>query len=492
MVKFREQAEKYDVPIVNEDVVTVSRQGHCFQADTGEGKSYSGASVILAVGRERRKLGLEHEEEWTGRGISYCSTCDAPLHRGNMVGVVGGGDAAVKGAVLLGRYARRVYVFYRRERFTRPEAVNLSQLEASANVEPVFSTNVVGLKGDDGLSGVVLDRPFNGSTEVDLDGLFIEIGADPRVELANQLGVSLNEQGEIEVDLHGRTSEEGVFAAGDVTNASGRAEADADGGVPGSPGRHGGLRLPVGARQPLLPPQHGIQHGVGVAWDGGGLSPLSPRRSKRGDFRGGSGIMSPRNGGAATDLQPDQLGIQDFDLLDGESVRAHLGLSEVGVNGAASQPDAMLLTETRVIHIQGNGRRRRAVFASVRDIDSAEIGHQHEGYGAFLWAALSFVIAALLYFVIDNQMGSIAASAIVAAMGIYLVVDRVLSRGRSLLIFSAGGSEVPVRAEEQPSNDGGAGLRQPPLRGEGRSAGAVQGRPLRPQVAAERGEPSRA
>ncbi len=221
MLKLREQAERYDVPIVNEDVVKVSREADCFQVESDEGNRYSGASVILAVGRERRKLGLEQEDAWTGRGISYCSTCDAPLHRGNVVGVVGGGDAAVKGAVLLGKYARQVYVFYRGERFTRPEAVNLSQLEASANVQPVFSTNVVGLKGEDGLSGVVLDRPVDGSREVELDGLFIEIGADPRVDLANQLGLKLNEQREIDVDLHGHTSAEGVFAAGDVTNGSG-------------------------------------------------------------------------------------------------------------------------------------------------------------------------------------------------------------------------------------------------------------------------------
>ena len=79
----------------------------------------------------------------------------------------------------------------------------------------------MGLKGEDGLSGVVLDRPVDGSREVELDGLFIEIGADPRVDLANQLGLKLNEQREIDVDLHGHTSAEGVFAAGDVTNGSG-------------------------------------------------------------------------------------------------------------------------------------------------------------------------------------------------------------------------------------------------------------------------------
>ena len=221
MMKFREQAEKYEVPVIDENVASIRRSQDCFEAVTDEGKTYQGASVILAVGRERRSLGLEHEQEWTGRGVSYCSTCDAPLYRGNVVAVVGGGDAAVKGAVLLGKYAREVYIIYRGDRFTRPEAVNLRQMEESPNVESLFNTNVVELKGTGGLSHVVLDSRHNGSNELELDGLFIEIGADPKVDLANQLGLELNQVNEIKVDNLGRTNVEGVLAAGDVTDASG-------------------------------------------------------------------------------------------------------------------------------------------------------------------------------------------------------------------------------------------------------------------------------
>ena len=221
MMKFREQADKYEVPIVDEDVASVEEQADCFAVTTDQGNAYQGASVILAVGRERRKLGLPHEDEWTGRGVSFCSTCDAPLHRDGVVGVVGGGDAAVKGATLLGKYARQVYIIYRRDRFTRPEATNLRQMEAQANVQPIMEANVVELTGTDGLSGVVLNREHDGSRELELDGLFVEIGADPRVELANQLGLELNEVDEITVDKLGGTSLKGVFAAGDVTDASG-------------------------------------------------------------------------------------------------------------------------------------------------------------------------------------------------------------------------------------------------------------------------------
>ena len=221
MMKFREQAEKYEVPIVAEDVVSVARSGEHFTVTTTEGDTYQGSSIVLGVGRERRKLHLDHEDEWTGRGVSFCSTCDAPLHRGNTVAVVGGGDAAVKGAVLLAKFAEKVYIIYRQGSFTRPEAANLRQLEASPNLEPIFNTNVVELKGDDGLSSIVFDNPVNGSNEMEVQGIFIEIGADPRTELPKQLGLELNELEEVVVDKHGATSEDGVFAAGDLTDASG-------------------------------------------------------------------------------------------------------------------------------------------------------------------------------------------------------------------------------------------------------------------------------
>ena len=218
------------------------------------------ASVIIAVGRERRTLGLEHEEEWTGRGVSYCSVCDAPLHRGNAVAVVGGGDSAVKGATLLSKYADRVYIIYRREAFNRPEPVNLRRLDEADNVEKIFSTNVVELKGDGGLDSIVLDREHNGTREIDVHGIFIEIGADPRVDLAKHLGVNLNDIEEIVVDKMGRTNVGGLMAAGDVTDASRRPQADHYRRVPGGVGGDRSVRVgecppdcDAGFRQQLFP-----------------------------------------------------------------------------------------------------------------------------------------------------------------------------------------------------------------------------------------------
>ncbi len=220
MLKMKEQVERYGVRVVDERVESIARSGDCLEVRSEE-DTYLGTSVVLAVGRERRKLGLPHEDEWTGKGVSFCAVCDAPLYRGKVAAVVGGGDAAVKGAVLLAKYATKVYVIYRGEAFTRPEPVNLQNLAEAPTVEPILKASVIRLQGEDGLTGVVLDREYNGSAELVLDGLFLEIGADPRVELARHLGTELNEKNEIVVDKGMATSVHGLFAAGDVTDASG-------------------------------------------------------------------------------------------------------------------------------------------------------------------------------------------------------------------------------------------------------------------------------
>jgi len=221
MTNFRTQTDAYDVPVVNENIVSIRKVDDCFEATTESGEVFVGSSVMLGVGRERRRLGLAHEDDWMGRGVSFCSTCDAPLHRGNIVAVVGGGDAAIKGAILLSKYADKVYVIYRQGRFTRPEAANLRQMEEQSNIITIFNTNVVELLGQDGLTGVVLDQDFEGDSRLALDGIFIEIGADPRVELPNQLGLKLNDVNEVMVDKFGRTNVDGVYAAGDLTDGAG-------------------------------------------------------------------------------------------------------------------------------------------------------------------------------------------------------------------------------------------------------------------------------
>lgn len=224
MLKFKEQVDALGLPVVDAAVTSLVPQDGRWLATLSDDSIVSASAVILAIGRERRKLGLPHEAEWTGKGVSYCSTCDAPLNRGKTVAVVGGGSAAVEGAVLNARHAKQVYLLYRGDRLTRPEPVLVDLLESQPNIEVRYKTEVVELLGSDesGLTGIRLNRAFHGSDTLDLDALFIEIGADPRTALPKSVGVEINnETGEVHVDRTMHTNIPGIFAAGDLTDGSG-------------------------------------------------------------------------------------------------------------------------------------------------------------------------------------------------------------------------------------------------------------------------------
>ena len=221
MMHFRDQVVKYDVPIVDDKVTKVVGVEGCYEVETEYSGTYQAQTVILAIGRERRKLGLPNEEEWTGKGVSFCSVCDAPLHKDNVVAVVGGGNAAAEGAVLLAKYATQVYLIYRGSEFFRPERIIVDELNRTPNVTQLLETNVVELQGTNDLEGIRIDRPYNGSDELTVDGIFIEIGADPRADIPKELGMNLNDEDEVIVDTAMRTNIPGIFAAGDLTNASG-------------------------------------------------------------------------------------------------------------------------------------------------------------------------------------------------------------------------------------------------------------------------------
>ncbi len=224
MMKFKEQVDNLETPTAYSNLKTVTRNGDVFRAVLDDGTEIDAISVILAVGRERRKLSLPKEEDWTGKGVSYCSTCDAPLYRNKAAAaVVGGGNAAVEGAVLLAKYAATVYLIYRRDVLTRPEPILIKVLDQTENVKVLYSTEVTELLGSDeaGLTGIRLSKPWEGQDELTIDGLFVEAGADPRLEIPNQLGLEINpESGEVHVGRDSSTSVKGIYAAGDLTDGT--------------------------------------------------------------------------------------------------------------------------------------------------------------------------------------------------------------------------------------------------------------------------------
>ena len=223
MLKMKEQVDLLEVPIHHSNIVTVEKSGEGFVTALQDGTKVESLSVILAIGRERRKLNLPNEEDLMGKGVSYCSTCDAPLYRNKKVVVVGGGSAAVEGAILLGKYATEVWLVYRKGAFTRPEPVLVTQLNQAENIHQVMDTEISELlENDFGLIGAKLSKEYDGSDQVDIDGIFIEIGADPRNEIAKEMGVEINpDTDEIHVNRDMKTNITGLYAAGDLTDGSG-------------------------------------------------------------------------------------------------------------------------------------------------------------------------------------------------------------------------------------------------------------------------------
>ena len=224
MMKFKEQVDNLNTETFDSNLKSVEKiSDESFRSTLNSGEIFLSKSVILAMGRERRKLGLDNEEEWMGKGVSYCSTCDAPLYKNKeSVAVIGGGNAAVEGAILLSKYAKKVYLVYRGIKFFRPEPILLEILNNSENITILLETEVNSLLGDEkGLTGIEINNNINQKKHISLDGIFVEIGADPRLEIPNQLGLEINsDTGEVHVDKHQTTSETGIYAAGDLTDGT--------------------------------------------------------------------------------------------------------------------------------------------------------------------------------------------------------------------------------------------------------------------------------
>lgn len=225
MELMKKQSEVLGMKAIDDEVTEIKRTEHCFEVRAG-GKNYQTNAILFATGTERRKLGLPRETEFTGRGVHYCVTCDGPIFTGKTIAMVGGGDASIKGVNLAAQYAKKIYLIVRGKQVTA-EPINLEQMQKLGDkLEVLFETSVQELVGERFLGKVILSTPYEGSTELKIDGLFVEIGAKPNVELAKSLGVELDEFGYIKVDNLMRTNIDGVFAAGDTVNHFGRFKQD--------------------------------------------------------------------------------------------------------------------------------------------------------------------------------------------------------------------------------------------------------------------------
>lgn len=216
MDAFRAQAERFGTEVLLDDVIEVDLTGTIKIVKTGGGQTFEAKTVILATGAAYRELGLAKEKELSGHGVSWCATCDGFFFREKTIAVIGGGDSAMEEANFLTRFASKVYLIHRRDTF---KASKIMQERALANpkIEVVWNTEVAELLGEGKLSGIITRNTVDGSTkQLDLDGLFIAVGNDPRVWLVENQ-VELTAEKFIKVEgRSSKTSLPGVFACGDV------------------------------------------------------------------------------------------------------------------------------------------------------------------------------------------------------------------------------------------------------------------------------------
>jgi thioredoxin-disulfide reductase len=211
-----EQVKDLEVEIRYEEVTKITPKKKTFIVKTRRG-NYESKTVILAFGRTPRSLNVPGEKKFTGKGISYCATCDAPFFKNKVVAVIGGGNSALDAALLLSGIAKKVYLVHRRDEFRAFESM-VEEAREKKNIEFVLSHVAKKFKGDKVLRSMVLENVKTGERkEIKVDGVFIEIGSEVKTDFVKDL-VELDENNHIIINNNCETSRLGVFAAGDVTN----------------------------------------------------------------------------------------------------------------------------------------------------------------------------------------------------------------------------------------------------------------------------------
>jgi thioredoxin reductase (NADPH) len=220
MMNMQKQAERFGAEIVYDDVTSLELDGEIKRVTLGNGDVHEALAVIYATGSAYRKLGLDDENRLSGYGVSWCATCDGAFFRQKEIAVVGGGDSAMEEATFLTRFADKVYVIHRKDELRASKAMQ-DRAFNDPKIEFLFNKEVAHIYGDQLVTGVgVIDTVDGTETTLDLSGLFIAIGADPRTHLVHGQ-LDLTEFGTIAVDgRSSRTNLAGVFAAGDVIDST--------------------------------------------------------------------------------------------------------------------------------------------------------------------------------------------------------------------------------------------------------------------------------
>ena len=218
MSKMRAQAERFGATLITDDVTAVDLTGDVKIVKDSDDVEYRAKSVILAMGSGYRRLGLADEDRLSGRGVSWCATCDGAFFRDKPIAVVGGGDSAMEEATFLSRFGSSVVIIHRRDEF-RASKIMIERAERDPKISFAWNSEVVAINGDPTVSSVTLRDTLSGETrDVDVNGLFIAIGHDPRSELVKGQ-IELDDEGYVLVDGRSTaTNLPGVFACGDLVD----------------------------------------------------------------------------------------------------------------------------------------------------------------------------------------------------------------------------------------------------------------------------------
>lgn len=221
MDHMRNQAKRFDVEIITDDIVEMNLVGDIKVLKDGSGNTIRAKAVILATGSAYREIGLVNEKRLSGRGVSWCATCDGFFFRNQVIAVVGGGDSAMEEANFLTRFAEKVILVHRRDSL-RASKIMADRAKANPKIEFLWNSEVIDVLGDDKVSGLRIRDTVNGSeSTLDVTGLFVAIGHDPRNELIKGQ-ITLDDEGYVLVGGSGRsgtaTNLVGVFACGDLVD----------------------------------------------------------------------------------------------------------------------------------------------------------------------------------------------------------------------------------------------------------------------------------
>lgn len=215
MQKWKIHAEKFGAEIKQEKVIALSKENGIFKVKTPK-VEYSSTAITIATGAKERQLGIPGEKEFHGNGVSQCPTCDGMFFSGKDVAVIGGGDAALRGAQVVLQYAKKLYLIHRRDEF-RAEPIIVDKVKQNRKTKLVLGRTIKEIRGEDKVKEIVLDN----DECLTVEGVFIEIGSTPNTDIVKKLDIEL-EEGYIKVNSDQSTNFKGIYAAGDVTNGSNR------------------------------------------------------------------------------------------------------------------------------------------------------------------------------------------------------------------------------------------------------------------------------